>query len=294
MPRHKRPPRGYRQEEYPMVHQFEYHFGLSLENTAKAGTICPILAATESGLAPEDMIVNPSHTLFSEDTGTEIFMGSIVPRISVNIHAFLTNTHQNLYENQIILKWYPLYTAFLESLDAEDIKTASQVEDILELAHGTGSKAVKPQYNGTDLYETAASGRGSFPLTTKMRTQAFADVGLTTDAKLEGVNLDTGLLYDALSYYSNGGMVSKVKGKTNTVRLEKNRGSYNYYSNNFTNPMVKRGNSYTFCGIQFYLPQADDASQSALSSEMTDINHVQIAMRVRYDEWHSSFDQTPY
>ncbi len=79
-------------------------------------------------------------------------MGSIVPklnftmRIAMSKGAIETDAMRN-----ILVKWMPIYTAFLPTLDAEDDGSGDDIETILELQHDTGNKDVYPLYSGTDL-----------------------------------------------------------------------------------------------------------------------------------------------
>ncbi len=197
--------------------------------------------------------------------------------------AFATDGLRELKFN-----WMPIYTAFVDSLDAEDARTGVSVEDILELQHDVTNKDTYPLYANVKLDNGIA-----VPLSTKPVAEAFADLGLTTTAVIESTAWDKELFYDALSYYSNKGMLSKVVGPmhTHVVGLDK---PYLYHSNNFTNPSVKRGNPYTFCGILFNLPQAQDGDQLHFTGETTPIAHLNISGRVRFDEWNPNFDQNAY
>ncbi len=281
-----RPPRGYRDNEHPLYHNFRYTFSMGMESFTKDSTICTIFRTSEAATAPETIFVNPAHPAFVQDAGPLIHNGSIVPRISVQFVVSISKvaiaTDAVRY---MIVKYAPIYTAFLESLTAEDAKTGDAVEDIVGLQHETTNKDTYPLFETADLPNA-----GNQPLSTVPATEVFGDYGLTTDAKLQNVTFGEELYYDAKQYYSNSGMLRKVMPGWRTMYLNQNK-IFKYNSNNFTNPSVKRGNPYTFCGIMFDVPQAGEGEQPHIASETTDIAHVNIGMHIRFEEWNPTFEQ---
>ncbi len=283
------PPKGYRQQEYPLYHQFSYNFYLSAENTLADSTIVTLLHTSELGIAPEALEVNPSNATFAEDGGPGIFNGSIVPRIMIKMTAQLGEaTVETDKLKYLKFHWMPIYTSFLDNLTAEDDKTAVEVEDILELQHATDNKDTYPLFNGTSMYSGSDQ-----PVSTLPFAETFTTYGLTTDLKLEGVNFDPNLFFQALRYYSNKGMLSKSIGPYKEITVSEHR-PYTYFSNNFTNPKVKRGNPYTFCGILFHCDQTGGVHQFYDITDSTAIGHILIKLQVNFAEWNQNFDQTAY
>lgn len=287
MARHSYPPKGYRNIEYPLWHEFNYLFAMSAEVTNKNSTMLTLLRASEASTdGIEAVEVNPKHGSFGVETGPTIAMGSIVPKMMFKLEAHMSKTSivtDNL--RNIAFNWVPLYFSFLDSLTAEDDKTAVTIEDIFELEHDTTNKDVNPNYGGIDL--TA----DNHPLGTILATDTLADYGLSTLAVLEDIAYDENLLWKAMRYYTNKGMLSKVMGKWHTVILERDK-TYSYYSNNFTNPTIKRGNPYTYCGILVHVPQAGSINQTFTATDTSVINHIDFRVRCAYEEWNQDFDQT--
>ncbi len=285
----QRPPRGYTGPENPMIHDFEYsNFKLDVEDQTKNSTIVTLFSQAEV-VGVESREVNPANSAFAEDAGSMVFQNSIVPKISVSIHARLNRTAHDIDSiDHMMFKWMPLYTSFLNSLDAENLDNpASDIETILELQHDTGKKKTFPLFANVDLLT------GVHPLSDTVFTETIADVGLTTDTKMESVAFDEQAFWDAKSYYSNRGMLNKVTGPMRTVHLDFTRRPYTYFSNNFTNPVVKRANPYTFCGILFHVPQADEIQQVCDEEDVTtSVGHITIGVRVNFKEWNVDFDQT--
>ncbi len=284
MVQYKTIPKGYSQTEFPLPHNFKYQTEFSIDATGQEGTYLPIILNDEALVNADTVNVNPEHGSFAESNNAYCHKNSIIPRININLRAKLTKLAIETDKVQTIMfNWMPVYTAFESRLNAADSKTAVDVESILELQHESVGKSVYPIWSGTDLV-SGTVGIHSTPTTALM--------GLTTDTKLESVLFDKELFFDALQYYTNSAMLKKVIGKMHRVLL--NRTSvYKYSSNNFTMPMVKRVNEYTFCGILVWCPLITDFEQMGSAGNTTAISHIFLSMQVRYDEWNSQFDQTP-
>ncbi len=281
----KFPPRGYTAEQYPLPHNFRSSFGLGATSATKGATIIPILRATENSAGVEAVNVNPRNTAFVEETGASTFMGSIVPRINFHMSCFIPEAAIATGVRHLTLKYMPIYTAFLDSLIAEDDLSTLDIESILELTHATGQKDVDP------IYAVKLFSPGLMPLNTVTETEAKEDWGLTTDATYEGVAFNEEGMFDALQFFTNGAMLRKAMGPIRTTLIKQDR-PFSFSSSNYSFPRIKRSNPYTFCALLVWVPQADTAGQTLLDSEITDIEHIHINYRVRYDEWNPNFDQT--
>ncbi len=290
MPFHKRPPRGYTAQDHPLPHNFEYHGGLSAEPTKQHATILTLLRQSEVITNVDQVVVNPSHTSFAEETGATIAPGSIIPKLQVSLNFTMTKLGIETDKIKTLnIQVYPIYTAFLDTLEAQDVRAAnSQIEDIMELQHGTASKATFPLFNGTDLaFQTVQ------PLNTVLLTEAFGAWGLTVDAKLEGVSWAEPTYHDALDYYSNQGMLRKVVGRAMNFTVKQDHPA-RFFSHNFTNPMVKRANPYTMCALLIHLRSFGTLNQYGRVGDATAIDHIDFSCGVRYDEWNNEFDQTAF
>ncbi len=284
----KFPPRGYRSDEYPLPHNFSIMPALQAELATKGTTIVPFFRTSELAVSAETIEVNPRNANFAEDTGCIIHNGSIVPRLTVKMLVSLTKGAVETDKIRALNFYYmPLYFAFVDSLDAMDDKTATQVEDIMEMQHDVTNKDTYPLYNTTKL------SAGIMPLSTVPLTEAFGDVGLTTSTTLEGVTWIKEDFHDTLSYKTNAGMLKKVTGGLRKVVVTRDR-PFSYFTQNFTHPMVKRGNPYTFCGMLLHLPQVSTPDQFQFAAETTVIDHLNIQIICRFDEWNQNFDQNQY
>ena len=278
---YRRIPRGYNQMQYPQPHNFSYQFKLNLEDETKNSAICTLLRTSEVATGVSAIEVNPRNAAFAEDAGPLIHMGSIVPRLNITMLAKATDA-----VTSCILNYMPIYTAFLNNLEAADDKTDTQIEDVLMLQHDTTNKDVYPLHANVNL-----EGAFSQPLSSIAATEAFGDYGLTTDATMESVAFNKENFFDNLQYKTNSSMLKKVTGPMRSIVLGDER-PYKFFSRNYTNPIVKRGNPYTFCGILFHLPQVGQFDQVGFAGDTTNIAHVDIKLSCRFDEWNPEFDQS--
>ncbi len=289
-----RPPRNYSQEEFPLYHELDYRFTLDGNDEAKNSALLSLARYTEGANAPDAIEVNPNHASYAEETGAICQPGSIIPRMTFQMDGLM---NEALLETdkvkQIRFYWCPVYIAFLDSLTAIDNRVAStEIEDILELTHDATTHSTWPLFSGTDLASTAASGFGAQPLSTVNKTEAYTNLSLTTDAKLESVSFDSDTLFDCLQFYSNAGMMRKVMGSWRSEILNGSTSRmFHYYSNNYTHPAIKRMNEYTYCGVLVHLP-VQHTVQQLPTPDITAGSGLEFHVKCKYPEWNHQFDQT--
>ncbi len=278
-------PKGYLSAEHPLPHNFNQNFAFNLDSaTSKNATYVPLILNDEGLVNADTVNVNPEHGSFAESNTPYCYKNSIIPKINLTIRASMSKGSIETDKlRNIKFSWMPVYISFLNRLEAEDSKTAVQIEDILELQHETVGKSCYPIWSGTNLDDTSLIGIHANATTALM--------GLTTNANMETVAFNKELFFDALQYYTNAPMLKKVTGKMRSVTLSRDR-HYVYHSNNFTHPMVKRINNYTFCGILIHAGLEGSNDQQFPIGDLTAIVHMTFRVHVRYDEWNSEFDQT--
>ncbi len=281
-----RAPRGYYQQQYPLLHLIKYKFDLHAENETKNSMIIPLIRTSQTLADPPSVEVNPHHPSYAEESGATIHMGSIVPRMKLFFQVYMTKGAIETDKLRTLrFDWMPIYCAFLDDLEAEDENTATQIEDILELQHATDNKDVYP------IGSTIKSANyGGSPLSTVGYAETFAEWGLTTNSDLEYVAFQKKLWEDAMRYYTNKGKLRKVCGRYKSQVVSRDR-MFKYYSANYTHPTVKRGNPYTFCGILFHVEQAGSFDQQPVALDTTDIAHLHVMLKCTYEEWNPSFTQ---
>ncbi len=281
----KRPPRGYQDMDHPLPHNFNFDADFNIDNAStERMTYFPLILNDEGLVNPDTVIANPEHGSFAESNNAYCYKNSIIPRMNVTIRCGLAKAGIETDKLRIVnMFWLPVYTSFLNRLEAADSKTGTKIEAILELEHETTGKSCYPLWSGTDFVYSHNIGIHANATTALM--------GLTTDNGGEDIVFDRELFYDALQYFTNSKMLSKVVGKMHRVTLTRDR-IYLYHSNNFTNPMVKRINEYTFCGIIIGATAAGTFEQHHRPLDVSDISHWTAQCHVRYDEWNKDFDQT--
>ncbi len=150
MPAH--PPKVYLGQEFPLYHDFEYHFALSAEGTTKDSTICPIITQDQLAQTLATTYVNPKNANFEVSASPNCSPESIVPYMSISFRASLT---KGAIETDLVrslsFNYMMLTTAYLTRLDAVDSKTGFDVESILELTHETDEEQTFPIWSTVDV-----------------------------------------------------------------------------------------------------------------------------------------------
>lgn len=284
---YRRVPRGYRQEQFPLPHNFQYEGEMTAEDELTNSVILSILRTSEVANAPETIEVNPSNSTFSEDAGPLIHQGSIVPKISMTMHFDLTKLAIETDKLRALKVYYmPIYTAFEASIDATD-STLGTIGSILRLTKNTDNDDVHPTTS------TNLPASDNIALSDVTATEVFGDYGLSTNATIESVAFNMENFWDAMQFGENRAMLRKVTGPMRHVTLLRDR-PFNYYTNNLTSPIVKRGNPFTFCGMLIHIPQVSQIDQYSSAGSTTNIGHVEMKATVRFDEWNPNFDQTAF
>ncbi len=281
---YKRIPKGYFRTEYPLPHNYPVNFQLSVDDsTAKNGTHVPIIQNDLGLVSPDLIVANPEHGSFAEVAHMQCHKNSIIDNLTIRIRAHMA---KGAVETDKVrsLDFYimPIYTAFLNRLDAEDIKTGITVEDILELTHETTGKSVHPIYGNVNLADGT--------ILTPHASTTVPLMGMTTDATLESVNFDVDLFWDAMQFMTNAPMLRTVIGKMMKFHLTRDRDITIVLKG--LKGMIKRINPYTWCSLLIFAGKAADHDSMFLAADVTAIPHITFRIDVRYDEWNAEFDQT--
>ncbi len=281
---YKRIPRGYFKTEYPLPHNFEINFQLSVDDTtAKNGTMLPVIQNDLGLVSPDLVIANPEHGSFTEVGYAQCHKNSIIDNFSLRIRAKMAKgAIETDKMRDIYFYILPVYTAFLNRIDAADIKTGNKAGNIMELTSEATGKSVQPIYNNVNLDNAtvlAAEANTTVPL-----------LGMTTDRTLEGIVFDPDLFWDAMQYFTNAPMLRQISGKMMRFHLTRDRGISIMIRR--LKGMIKRINEYTFCGFLIFAGKAADKDSMHLAADVTAIPHITYRCDIRYDEWNSEFDQT--
>ncbi len=272
--------------KYPLIHNFEFGFGLSAEDTTKASTIVTYIMQNNSIVDYENVKTNPENADFAVVGYPDTMAGSYIPKITVTWVAVIPPADTEI----VHLKFdtLPIHTSMLNRLDAFDKKTANDIETILELEHETGDEICYPIFNGTKLFESG----GTFDTTFK---DGFADVGLGTDLQPEGVAFDKEMFFDAMHYYTNKEMLKLVTGRMTSHTLSEpivpHGRSMVVKSFTMNTPsLCKFQHPYTTCCELFSVPQVGSRTQYHLAGETTAIEHLMVKGFVRFYEFNPDYN----
>ncbi len=106
--------------QFPLIHNYEFGFGLSAEATTKASTIVPYLFQDNAIVDYETIKTNPENADFGVMSKPNVCAGSYVPNCLVNWTMYLPPSDTEI----VMLKanTMKINTAFLNRLDAFDKK----------------------------------------------------------------------------------------------------------------------------------------------------------------------------
>lgn len=271
-----------KQKVYPKPHDIHYNFQLSADDTDfnNQATFIPVLY-NDDAMTASTYYANPQHASFAEGTQSGCYPESKVFNVSARISmqlmedAWMTDLLRQL---EVVV--IPVSTAFLEDLTPKDDLTGETIESILELQHETTDRQVYPIYNGTKLGGNVLE-LGSNQL------------GLTTNTNIEGIDFDLQKLYDSMSYYTIKGKVKSVIGgvmrKTLAMPDKKTKPGANINLKIRLPKGAKAMNPYTFFGFIIYIPKLG-LEQVGEPTRTSDTDHVQVDVRIRFNEWNDSFN----
>ncbi len=268
---------------YPRIHNFEFGFGLDADDAAatKNSTIATYLFQDNALIDLETVKTNPENADFAVAAEGNIYAGSYVPRITVHWVAYLRPTDTEIVH--LLFNTMPIYTSFLNRLDAFDKKTGETVATILELTSETTDEQCYPLFNNTKLYE----GAGTYDMPAN-------HPGLSGTQQPEGVAFDKEMFFDAMHYYTNKQMLKQVAGRMRSHTLSEpivpHGKSIITGGTNFIPSIAKAGNPYTFCGELFSVPQAGSRSQYHLGAGVTAVEHLTVKGFVRFNEFNPDFN----
>ncbi len=180
---------------YPRIHDFEWGFGLSLEDETKNTTIVPIVMQDNAIVDYETINTNPENEDFSVVAYPNTAQGSYVGKamtswwgipfgLEVDIAKFMT---------------MDIHTSMLNRLDAFNKSTGEDVETIIELTHETTDEQAYPAWANVKLFESH-----------KVIDYPVNVPGLTTTQQPESVAFNNETYYDAIHHYTNKEMIKQV------------------------------------------------------------------------------------
>ncbi len=268
--------------QFPRIHNFNFGFGLSAEDTTKASTIVPFVLQDNALIDFETIKTNPENADFAVVAYPNTCAGSYIPKIQIAWQAFIPTADTEIISmnfNDMMI-----HTSMLNRLDAFDKKTGDDIETILELTHETTDEQAYPLFNNTKLFE----GAGTYDYDALVP-------GLTGTQQPEGVAFDKELFFDAQHYYTNKEMLRTVTSRMRSHMVSEpivpHGRSVVRFSRTLSTPsLCKFQHPYTFCGQLFHVPQVGSRDQLHLAGETTAIEHLTVKGWVRFFEFNPDFN----
>jgi len=268
--------------EFPLIHEWDFTFGLSMDDATKTSTIVPYIWQDNALIDYETIKTNPRNADFAIIGYPNSCLGSYIPNISVTWQAFIPP--QDTEVSRLHFNTMGIHTAMKNRLEAFDVKTGTTTASILELQSEATDRQVYPIYDATKLFESQGARDVDF---TK-------NIGLTTDGQLENVAFDKDLFFNAMHYYSNKemlkSMTTPMKTRTLTEPIVSHKNTIAIGGTKTVDSMCKLVNDYTFQGELFHLPQVDSLFQYHTATETTAIEHVTVKGHVSFNEFNGAFN----
>lgn len=264
---------------FPRPHEMHNVWGHGLETgVINRATIYPLVIQDEGLGDPASYESNPEHTSFASYTGPNCYPESRVNNVITELNFSLTKdalVTDNL--NQIKCAFMPIFTSFETDLTASDELSGHNIKSLLELTSESTDRQAYGNNNTVKMIE---------PYTNS--TLLGDDVpDLTTNQKMEGVPFTPGDYYDALQYFTNAGKLKAVQGGLKWFTLTKNKPFKKVKIR--LRSKTKRMNPYTFAGVLCYVPEVGNANQYHVAADTTNVTHVRVEARVRFNEWNDQF-----
>lgn len=266
-----------RQTVYPRPHALENKFNMNSYDANKRATIYPLIMQDEGLGDPGSYNANPLHASFATTGEVNCYPDSRVNTIFCEMEMSLTKAARltdSIEELRVMI--VPLYFAFKEVAETVDDITGHTLLASLEMQKEATDRQMYPLFNGTDLSGPSKSIGANMP-------------GLTTDQTIEGVAFDAEDFYNKLQWSTFSKRMSSSIGKIQWVSVRKDRAVRRRFK---LTPRVKRMNPYTFMGVLIYVPDTAFRWQVGSTGDTTNIDHLNVAMKTRYNEWNDNFDHT--
>ncbi len=273
---HSYPPKGYLGREMPLTHDLEGQFSLTAENETKNSVIIPLVFQDKSACVAATTFVNPKHASYEHAAYSNVLADSQVPQLQISFKCALSKLAiETDAIRSLSLNYMFINTAFLNRLDAADDASGDDIEGILNLTHETTDEQVYPVASTVDLL-------GGYTVP--------ASHPANPAAVIESQAFDKEKFFDAMQYYTNKQMLRTVAPSLKTILLKRDY-PYTMSGTRSMKPIAKYANPYQFCGILFHLPQVGQIDQYGLAADTTDIAHVDIKFKIRFNEWNKEFYQ---
>jgi len=267
--------------QFPLIHEFNFGFGLSLEDETKNSTIVPYQFQDNALVDFENVKTNPENADFATVAYPNVMAGSYIPWCLVNWSMFLTPTDTEVSIAKV--NTMMIHTSMKDSLDAFDKKTGSSTQSILELQGESTDEQCGPLFANVKLFES----QGTYDY--------HANVPfLTGTQQPESVAFDKVVYFQSRQYYTNKEKLNKMTDRMKTHTLVEpivphGKAHISHTSRNIDS-VNKFAHPYSFSGELFHLPQVGQKDQYHQASQTTAIEHVTVVGSVFFPEVNPDFN----
>jgi len=138
--------------QFPLIHEFDFGFGLSMEDETKNSTIVPYQFQDNALVDFENIKTNPQNADFATVAYPNTMAGSYIPWCLINWKMFLTptDTEVSMCSMQTML----IHTSMLDRLTPFDKKTTLTNANLLELQSETTDEQCFPLWANVKLFES--------------------------------------------------------------------------------------------------------------------------------------------
>ncbi len=287
------PPKGFKNELYPLQHRLEYSLGLSIQAPTQNTAIMTLVRHTNDIIAgtPASIIVNPHNTGYMKDAGPAVCKMSIIDKLTMSLKFNMTENCAEGVDGISTLHflWRPIFFSFNEKLAAADDDTGTTVESILALTSDATFEDVVPLT--TNKLSVIGTSEKPQPVSTVNIAEVFGDYNMTTDTTMEDQVWNEDLFQEALKRYTNKGALRSMIGSTRHVTLTTARPFKNFYIDKFVPRAIRRVMPYTFMAIQVHVPKISGVSQAYYATTVSSVAHLGVKMICQYDEWNADHFQ---
>ncbi len=270
---------------FPNPHTFRHAWAIALESgVVNQFTNYPICMYDEGQGTPSDLETNPVNAAFVVDQSPMIYPDSRVDSIFMEVQVSMTKAAletDKLHAIRYMIQ--PIHMAFIEDYIAIDDLSSEETQDTLEMTTESTDRQGYPLFNNVKLPIIYALGTPEL---------LHADVpGLDTTQAIEGIAYGTQGFYNAIHYKTISG---KLKTLTDGIRWHIIKRQNPVHTHRFRiHRSSKHANPYMYAGLIIGAPAVDNQDQIPVAAETTNVNHLFIQTRVRYNEWNENFNFKP-
>ncbi len=243
-------------------------------------TIYPICMYDEGLGAPSAYEAHPENAAFVEAAEPNCFPDSKVDVVLAQLQFSMTKGALVTDALDAIKVGYmPIMTSFINDYTAIDELSSTEVQDVLELQTEATDRQGFPLYNAVDMPDKFGTTVANLPTNVP---------GLDTGQSIEGVAFNHEEFYDALHFMTiaeklkvcQRGLKWMILTRDHPVKKVNLRLAR---KNKFMNP-------FNFFGVLVTVPAVDTRFQIPIAASTTNINHVDVEVHYRYNEWNQDFN----